>query len=80
MEAPQKTLGGLCPLMSAEAPEPGELSTELIINPCRRRLPEAKFQRETERPNEHVAADHSSADTFLGTNSAPCYDGLRLSN
>ncbi|KAK4830937.1 hypothetical protein QYF61_014310 [Mycteria americana] len=53
LEASQKALGGLCLLTSAEAPEPGELGTELIINLCR--LPEAKFQRETERPNEHVA-------------------------
>lgn len=80
MEAPQKALGGLCLLTSAKAFKPGEFSMELIINSHWHWLPEAKFQRETERPNEHVAGDHSSADTFLGTNCAPCYGSLRLSN
>lgn len=72
--------GGLCPLKSAEADEPGELVMVLIINPCWRQLPEAEFQRETKRPNKHVAGDHSSADTFLGANSVPCYSGVRLSS
>lgn len=66
--------------MSAEADEPGELVMVLIINPCWRQLPEAEFQRETKRPNKHVAGDHSSADTFLGANSVPCYGGVRLSS
>lgn len=74
----QKVPGGLCPLMSAEAAERGELGTVLIINPCCRQLPEAEFQRETKRPNKHVAGDHSSAATFLGANSVPCYGGVRL--
>lgn len=50
----QKVPGGLCPLMSAEAAEPGELGMVLIINPCWRQLPEPEFQRETKRPNKHV--------------------------
>lgn len=61
---PQKVPGGLCALMSAEVP--GELSTELIINPLWHQLLEDKFKSETECPNEHVAGDLNSADTFLG--------------
>lgn len=33
-EAPQKVTHSFSSLMSAEAPEPGEPSTELIINPA----------------------------------------------
>lgn len=58
--------------------KPRKLGAELIINPCW--LPEAKFQRETECPGEHMAHYHNSADTFLGTNTAPCYGSLRSSN
>lgn len=77
-EVPQKVPGGLCAPMSAEVP--GKLSTELIINPPWHQLPEAKFQSETECPNEHVAGDLNSADTFLATNSPPCHGCLQLSN
>lgn len=51
----QKVAGGLWPLTSSESDEPGELGVVLIINPCWRQLPEAEFQRETKRPNKHVA-------------------------
>lgn len=66
--------------MSTEADKPGEPGIVLIINPCWRQLPEVEFQRETKRPNKHVAGDHSSADTFLGAKSVLYYGGVRLSS
>lgn len=50
-EAPCKVLGELCPLATVR-----ELSMELIIKLPRRQhwLMEARFQRETKQPKEHV--------------------------
>lgn len=62
----QKVAGGLWPLMSSEPDKPGELGMVVIINPCWRQLPGAEFQRETKRPNKHVAVTTALLTHSLG--------------